>query len=194
MHLREDKLKSRYQDLSLSSAPRGFRGRSGIVVLLWQFIQPTFFGLSPQPAYRWRRAILKMFGAKVGIGVRIRPTARITYPWKVALGNYCWIGDNAELYSLDTITVGANSVISQRSYLCTGTHDYKDITFPLIMKPIVIESEAWIAADSFVAPGVTIGQGSIVAARSTVLHDVGRGLIVAGSPAITKKSRTERSD
>ncbi|TYO61222.1 colanic acid biosynthesis acetyltransferase WcaF [Bradyrhizobium hipponense] len=178
-----------FQDLSRSKAPPGFRGRSGATVILWQTVQLTLFNLSPQPAYAWRRFLLRLFGAEVGEGVLVRPSARITYPWKVKLGHHCWIGDNAELYSLGEITIGDNAVVSQRSYLCAATHDYRDIAFRLVDRPIIIEREAWIAADCFIAPGVTIGMGSIVGARSTVLQSVEAGMIVAGYPAEFKGYR-----
>jgi len=178
-----------YQDLSRFAVPPGFRGRSGIVVLLWQVVQDSLFRLSPQPLYRWRRFLLRLFGAKVGKGVLIRPTARVTYPWKVVFGDHCWIGDDTEIYSLGQITIGANAVVSQRSYLCAGSHDPSDITFPLITAPIVVEPEAWIATGCFVAPGVTIGFGAIVAAQSTVLADVPAGTVVAGAPARVRKQR-----
>ncbi|MDA9405942.1 WcaF family extracellular polysaccharide biosynthesis acetyltransferase [Bradyrhizobium sp. CCBAU 45384] len=181
----------RFQDLSRSKVPPGFRGRSGMTVLLWQVVQQTLFAWSPQPAYGWRRWLLRIFGAEVGQGVLVRPTARVTYPWKVKLGNHCWIGDHAELYSLGPIAVGESAVVSQRSYLCAATHDYKNINFPLIAKQVVIEREAWVAADCFVAPGVTIGKGAIVGARSTVLRDVEARSIVAGNPAIKKGFRLD---
>lgn len=172
-----------FQDLSRFATPPGFRGRSGITVLIWQVVQQTLFAWSPQPAYGWRRWLLRMFGARVGRGVLVRPTARITYPWKVELRDYCWIGDQAEIYSLGPISIGENAVVSQRSYLCAATHDYNDITFPLVANQIVVEREAWIATDCFIAPGVTIGAGTIVGARSTVLKSVAAASIVAGHPA-----------
>lgn len=126
--------------------------------------------------------LLRLFGAKVGKGVLIRPTVRVTYPWKVRLGDHCWIGDNAELYSLGPITIGQHAVVSQRSYVCAASHDYNDISFPLVAKAVAIDREAWVAADCFIAPGVTIGAGAIVGARSTVLKDVLPSAIMAGSP------------
>lgn len=185
-------LNNKYQDLSRFSVSPGFRGRSGLVVMLWQVVQATAFGLSPQPCYVWRRWILRLFGAKVGSGVLVRPTARITYPWKVVLGCHVWIGDHAELYSLGSIEIGSHAVVSQKCYLCTGSHDANDIAFPLTIKPITIEPEAWIAADCFVSPGVTIGCGAIVAARSTVLADVPAGMVVAGSPATVRRQRLSK--
>jgi putative colanic acid biosynthesis acetyltransferase WcaF len=179
----------RYQNLALSRVPPGFRGRSGPVVLLWQFVQATIFAWSPQPAYAWRRMLLRLFGAQVGKGVIIRQTARVTYPWKVVFGEHCWVGDHAEIYSLSPITIGRHAVVSQKSYLCGATHDHHDLTFPLVGGPIVIGDEAWVAADCFVAPGVTIGRGSIIGARSTVLRDVPDAVIAAGYPAEVKASR-----
>ncbi len=179
----------RYQDLAKFKVQPDFRGRSNLVVLLWQFVQATLFAWSPQPAYGWRRWLLRLFGATVGRGVIIRQTARVTYPWKVSFGDHSWVGDHAEIYSLSEITIGRNAVVSQKSYLCAGTHDHGDLSFPLVGRPIVVGDEAWIATDCFIAPGVTIGRGSIVAARSTVLHDVPSAVVVAGYPASVKRQR-----
>ncbi|MEQ4484285.1 putative colanic acid biosynthesis acetyltransferase [Cohnella silvisoli] len=169
------------------------RGRSGITVLLWWFVQGTLFRFSLQPMYRWRGWLLKLFGADIGKGVKIRPTAKITYPWKVKVGEHTWIGDNAELYSLDAITIGHHCVVSQNSYLCTGSHQADDPTFSLVVKPIRIEDGAWIASDVFVYPGVTIGPMAVVAARSTVLHDIPANEVQAGTPAKYVKQRFEAS-
>jgi putative colanic acid biosynthesis acetyltransferase WcaF len=184
-----DTIAPRYQDPARMTVPPGFRGHSGAVVLLWQFVQATLFAWSPQPAYAWRRWLLRLFGAKVGKRVIVRQTVRITYPWKVSFGDHCMVGDHVEIYSLAQISIGHDAVVSQRSDLCAGTHDYLDVTFPLVGRPIVIEDQAWVATDCFVAPGVTVGRGAIVAARSTVLSDVSAGVIVAGSPATFRKLR-----
>lgn len=178
-----------YQDLSRFSVAPDFRGRPGLVVLLWQIVQATLFGLSPQPFYGWRRWLLRLFGARVGRGVLLRPTARVTYPWKVTLGDQCWIGDHAELYSLGPISIGANAVVSQRSYVCAGSHDPTDIRFPLVARAVTIEDEAWIATGCFIAPGVTIGRGAIIAACSSVIRDIPAGVVAAGSPATVRKIR-----
>src|SRR4051812_46747933 len=111
------------QDLSEFRLPEHFRGRPAWLVQLWWLVQSTLFGLSPQFMYGWRRFLLRLFGARIGDKVLVRPTARITYPWKVSIGNHSWIGDEAILYSLGEIEIGANVVISQRSYICTGSHD-----------------------------------------------------------------------
>lgn len=172
-----------YIDLSKFKVEEDFRGRSAFVVQLWWLVQSLLINASPQFMYGWRRFWWRIFGAKVGKNVLIRPTAKVTYPWKVTVGDHSWIGDCVELYSLGSIEIGSNSVISQHSYLCAGTHDYRKIDFPLIAKPIRIEDGAWVAAGCFIAPGVVVGRGAIVAARSVVLDDVAPATICAGHPA-----------
>ncbi|SDT59516.1 putative colanic acid biosynthesis acetyltransferase [Bradyrhizobium canariense] len=180
-----------FQDLEQFRVPPGFRGRSAPIVLLWQLVQSTLFGLSPQPFYAWRRALLRLFGAKIGRKVLLRPTARITFPWKVQIGDFSWIGDHVELYSLEKISIGCHSVVSQRSYLCTGSHDMDDITFAYLTAPITIGDQVWIASDVFVAPGVTIGRGAVVGTRSTVFSDVAAEFVAFGQPAQAKRRRRD---
>jgi putative colanic acid biosynthesis acetyltransferase WcaF len=174
---------NRYQDLSRFRLPEGFRGRPAWFVQLWWLFEALLVRPSPQALYSWRRFAWRLFGAEVGRKVLIRPGARVTFPWKVAIGDYCWIGDNATLYSVAQITIGEHSVVSQESYLCAGTHDHCDRSFPLVPSPITVEPECWIAARAFVGPGVTIGRGAVVGACSVLLTDVPPATIVAGNPA-----------
>lgn len=119
------------QDLSGFSVPKGFRGGNAIKVQLWWAVQATIFAWSPQVLYRWRAFLLRLFGAKIGKNVVIRPSVKITYPWKLTLGDYAWVGDEVNLYTLGEITIGAHSVISQKSYLCTGSHDHASQHFTI---------------------------------------------------------------
>ncbi|MNR82135.1 Maltose O-acetyltransferase [compost metagenome] len=182
------------QDLSKFSIPSGFRGRPGWFVQLWWIVQTSLFALSPQFMYGWRRFLLRAFGAKIGKKVIIRPTARITYPWKVSIGDYSWVGDDVVLYSLGDIIIGSNTVISQRSYICTGSHDYNTLAFNIFSKPIVIEDQAWIATDVFVSPGVRIHEGAVVGARSSVFSDIPARTIYIGSPARFKSNRATKCE
>ncbi len=182
----------RYQDLSQFRLPPGFRGRSAVTVQLWLIVQATLFRWSPRILYPWRRFLLRLFGAKVGVGVLVRPSAEITYPWKVSLGDYCWVGDGTRLYSLGAIRIGPHSVISQHAHLCTGGHDPERVGFDIFSRPIVVGAECWIATEVYVAPGITIGDGSVVGARSSVFHDLPAGMICHGSPA--RPIRARRSD
>ena len=177
------------QDLSLYKTPDDFRGKSAISVQLWWFVYALFFRTSPQVLYGWRRFLLRTFGAQIGKKVIIRSTAQITYPWKVKIGDYSWIGDDVVLYSLGDIIIGTNSVVSQKSYICTGTHDYTKEDFPILAKKIVIGDECWLATDVFVSPGVIINNGVVVGARSTVINDLDSNSVYVGSPVRFIKKR-----
>jgi putative colanic acid biosynthesis acetyltransferase WcaF len=179
------------QDLKAFRLPPNFRGRSGLIVQLWWLVQATLFRASPQVMYGFRRWLLRQFGAQIGKGVRIRPSVTIPYPWKLQIGDYSWIGDHAVLYTFANITIGQNVVISQKSYLCAGTHDYRSASFDIQAFPIVIEDEAWLAADVFVAPGVTVGKGAVVGSRSSVFGDLPQMMVCLGSPARAVRARLE---
>jgi putative colanic acid biosynthesis acetyltransferase WcaF len=186
-----------FQDLSCFRLPTGSRGRPAWFVQLWWLFDALFVRSTPQALYSWRRFVWRLFGAKVGRNVLIRPGVRVTFPWKVVIDDYCWIGDNATLYSVGTITIGEHSVISQEAYLCAGTHDHCDILFPLVASPITVEPECWIAARAFVGPGVRVGRGAVVGACSVILSDVPPAMVVAGVPAQTvgiRKVRNIQSD
>jgi putative colanic acid biosynthesis acetyltransferase WcaF len=178
-----------YQQLDKFTMPANFRGRNVFIVQLWWIIQGTLFVLSPQFAYKWRNWLLRVFGAKIGVGVIIRPTAKITYPWKLTIGDYSWIGDYVELYTLGKITIGNNAVISQKCYLCTGSHDYRSEAFDIYAEEIIIGDEAWVATDVFIAPGVTISKGALIGSRSSVFQDMPEGMICVGYPAKPVKKR-----
>lgn len=179
------------QNLKDYTTPKDFRGKSKLAVQLWWFIQATLFSLSPQFAYGWRRFLLRSFGARIGKHVIVRPSARITYPWKLIIGDYSWIGDDVILYTLGEIEIGSNAVVSQRSYLCAGTHDYTASDFRIYAEKITIGSKCWLATDVYVAPGVTIGDQTVVGARSSVFKDLPENMICIGNPAKPIKPRTE---
>ena len=157
--------------------------------VLWMFAQLLLFRASFHNWYAWRRFVLRSFGATIGPRVRVRPTAQIELPWNLDLGEGVIIGDHAILYALGKIKVGPFTVISQYSHLCAGTHDHTRRSFPLICHPITIGREAWVAADSFVGPNVTIGDRSVIGARSSVFSDIPPDVIAAGTPARVLKPR-----
>lgn len=123
----------------------------------------------------------------------IRPSASVTYPWKLSIGDYSWVGDEVVLYTLGNITLGSHTVVSQRSYLCAGSHKIEDFQFTITNQPIEIGDQCWIASDVFVCPGVKIGDGAVVGARSTVTGDLPSGFIAYGSPAKAVKPRVSNS-
>jgi putative colanic acid biosynthesis acetyltransferase WcaF len=165
------------------------RGKPGWFVLLWWLVQGVCFPLTPHNLHIVRCWLLRLFGAKIGVGVSIRPTARFTYPWKIAIGDYSWIGDDVVLYSLDLIEIGSQCVISQKSYLCTGTHDLQDPSFKLVTAPIKIGNGAWIAADCFIAPGIAIGANAVIGARSSVFASIPALQVAWGSPCRCRYER-----
>ena len=156
------------------------REQSGRV--LWTLIWPLF-RLSPRPLWAWRRLLLRLFGARVGLDVHIYPTVRITIPWNLQLEDYCAIGDRVILFALGPIHIGARTAISQGSHLCAGSHNWRDPAMPLTKPPISIGADVWICADAFIGPGVTVGHRAIVGARAVAMTDVAAETIVAGNPA-----------
>ncbi|MEO1126833.1 MAG: hormogonium polysaccharide biosynthesis acetyltransferase HpsU [Cyanobacteria bacterium J06639_16] len=165
-------------------------GRPRWVILLWWLVQAIAFPLTLHAHHAPRRALLKLFGAKVGKGVIIRSTARFTYPWNVEIGDYSWVGDDVVFYSLDKIRIGCHCVISQETYLCTGSHDASDPAFGLVTGPITIENGVWIATDCFIGLDVRIGANALVGARSSVFNDLPPLQICLGSPCRPKRLRT----
>jgi putative colanic acid biosynthesis acetyltransferase WcaF len=128
-------------------------------------------------------AVLRLFGAKVGTGVVIRSRVNITFPWNVTIGNNVWIGDEVLVLSLASVSISSNCCISQRAFLCTGSHDHRKSSFDLITLPIRIEEGCWIGAQVFVGPGVNVKQGTTCAAGAVVVKDCGPNCVVGGNPA-----------
>ncbi|WP_439882590.1 WcaF family extracellular polysaccharide biosynthesis acetyltransferase [Pontibacter sp. MBLB2868] len=178
-----------YNQDTYLGASFSLRNRLGRV--LWGVIVLLFFRYSPKPAHAWRTFLLRAFGAKVGRGVHIYPRAKIWAPWNLILRDECGVANSAILYSQDIIEIGRRAVISQGAHLCAGTHDYTKSGFPLITMPIRIGDNAWIAAESFIHPGVTIGEGCVIGARSVVTKDMPEWMVCAGHPCKPIKKRFE---
>lgn len=178
-----------YQNLKTFTVPQDFRGKSKVMVQLWWLTEKTLFAWSPQFLYSWRRFLLRLFGAKIGKGVLLRPTVRVTYPWKVSIGDYTWLGEDCVIYSLGNITIGSHVAIAHGVYFNTGLHNYKNESFDIGSKPVVIEDQSWITNDVYIAPGVTIGKGCLIGARSSVFKSMPEGYVCYGNPAIAIKKR-----
>ena len=167
----------------------------GEVVLrgVWALVQATFFRWSPRPFHGFRARLLVLFGAKIAAPgqVVIFPTARITFPWKLSLAPRAMVGPNVTLYNLATISLQRGANLSQNCHLCAGTHDFTRWDMPLVPLPIVIGENAWLGADVFVGPGVTVGELCVVGARSVVVHDLPARKICVGTPCRPIKDRPE---
>ena len=177
-------------DISTNTVPKNYsRGRTAFLCLVWLIVQSTIFDIFPRPFHGWRCLLLRLFGAKIGRSVKIRPGVRIEFPWRLTIGDYSAIGDNVWLYNLAPIIIGKHSVISQYAKLVTGSHDPHSCRFELLVKPIIIGNYAWIGANSFVFPGVTIEEGALLGACSAACKDIPSWTICAGNPATFIKKR-----
>ena len=171
----------------LSRSPYSTREKVGR--LLWAVVQATLFRPSFHSWYGWRRALLAAFGARLDPVVRIRRTVRIECPWNLSVGHDSAIGDGVTLYCLGSVSIGARVTVSQGAHLCAGTHDYTKRSMPLVRPPIAIGDDAWICAESFVGPRVTVGAGAILGARAVAMGSLDPWTIYAGNPAIAIRPR-----
>jgi putative colanic acid biosynthesis acetyltransferase WcaF len=158
-------------------------GRNRAVQALWFLIGLPLLRCSLIPFSAFRVQILRIFGARVGRGVVIKPGVRIKYPWRLCIGEFSWVGEDAWVDNLASVTIGDNVCISQDAYLCTGSHDWSDPAFGLMIKPIVLTDGCWVGARATICLGVTLNPCAIAAAGSVVTHDVGAYEIHSGNPA-----------
>ncbi len=152
------------------------------------------FRLSPRPCFGWRRFVLRCFGAKIGAHVNTYGSTRIYFPWNLSVGDWSALGENALIYNLGSVTIGQRVTISHGAHLCAGTHDYKRADLPLLKPPITVADQAWICADAFIGPGVTVAEGAIIGARAVAMKDVPAWTIVGGNPAKPLGKRELQSD
>lgn len=158
---------------------------------LWAAVERTLFRFSPPRAFRWRAALLRLLGATIANNTRINRTCSVVHPWLLEVGEWSSIGPRASVYNLGRITIGRHTSISQDVTLCAGTHDHRQPGLPLVRSPITIGDGAWVAAQAFVGPGVTVGRNAVVAARAVVVKDVPPDVVVGGNPARVIKRRLD---
>jgi putative colanic acid biosynthesis acetyltransferase WcaF len=176
-------------DLSTYSSARFDRGASKFCETAWLICSLFLFRLCPFSLSYFKCSLLRVFGARIGRGVVIKPQVKITFPWKLTIGDHVWLGEECWLLNLECITIGKNVCISQRALLCTGNHNYKNSTFDLIVQPITVEDGAWIGAAAWVGPGVTVGSHAVLAAGSVAGSDLESHGIYRGNPAVFVKRR-----
>lgn len=155
----------------------------------WVLFRPFYF----RQLKGYRALLLKLFGARIGNSANIYASVRIWAPWNLELGDFSTLGPDVDCYNQGKIVIGSNTIISQKSYLCASSHDYEISNFPLILKSITIADQVWVAADAFIGPGVTIGEGAVVGARSAVFKDVAPWTVIGGNPAKKIKDRIIQS-
>jgi putative colanic acid biosynthesis acetyltransferase WcaF len=147
------------------------------------------FRCSPRPCFGFRRWLLRLFGASVGRQVHVYPSTHIYFPWNLDIGDWSSIGEWALVYNLGKVTIGARATLSQRVHVCAGTHDYTTAAMILLKPSVRVGDAAWICADAFIGPGVSVGEGAVVGARGVVVKDVPAWVVVAGNPARVIKQR-----
>ncbi|MFT5716078.1 MAG: putative colanic acid biosynthesis acetyltransferase WcaF [Oleiphilaceae bacterium] len=177
------------QDLSQFNNISFSRGSSVIKELIWRLTQWFFFRIDFITAYAFKSKILRFFGAKIERNITWKPLAKVTFPWKLSIGENSWIGEEVWMLNLAPINLGKNVCISQRAFLCTGSHHWSKRSFDLIVKPITIENGVWICANVFVGAGVTIGENTLVTAGSVVNKDLPPNMICSGNPCVPIKPR-----
>jgi putative colanic acid biosynthesis acetyltransferase WcaF len=166
-----------------------FSLKNRLARVIWGITYFILFKYSPKPLHSWRSFVLRCFGAKIGKGVHVYPKVIIWAPWNIEIGDETGIANGVMLYSQGKILIGNRVVISQGTHLCTGTHDYTKMGFPLYTRPIKIGSYAWLAAEVFVHPGVEINKGCVIGARSVVTKDTPKWMVCAGNPCLAIKER-----
>jgi putative colanic acid biosynthesis acetyltransferase WcaF len=188
-----DQMRSRVRnDAFLPS--RGFdRGASQFVFASWYLFKCVFF-LSPVP---WppllRNRLLRLFGAKIGKAVYLKPRVNIQFPWKLSIGDHTWIGEQVDIYNFEPVSIGSNCCLSQRTFFCAANHDYSDPAMSYRNAPIILEDGVWIGACCFVGPGVTLGFDCVVTAGSVVTKSLPPEMVCVGNPCVPIKSRWTKS-
>ena len=157
--------------------------------LFWSVTWVFLFRLSPVPLHAWRVLLLRCWGAVIGQSCHIYPDVVIWAPWQLSMGDFSCLGRHVNCYNMGLVEIADRVVISQGVHLCTGSHDYESQNFQLYVKPIRIDSDAWVCTESFLAPGVTIGQGTVIGARSVVTRDQAAWMVCAGNPCKPIKAR-----
>lgn len=174
-------------------SPHSMHNRVGRV--LWSMVWLLLFRPSPRPFHAWRCWLLRVFGASIQQGAHPYPSARIWAPWNLTMGEGSCLGDHVDCYAVDRVILEPHATVSQYAFLCTASHDYTVSDMPVISSPIRIGRRAWVAADVFVGPGVTIGEGAVVGARTSVFRNIDPWTVVGGNPArIIKKYELQQEE
>jgi len=164
--------------------------KNQIVRFIWTIVWTIFAHPIPRSLLSgWKRFLLCRFGANMHKKAVVYSTAKVYMPWNLEMDEYACLASDVDCYNAATIKIGAHSTISQKSYLCSASHDITKSDIPLITKPIIIEDQVWVGADSFIGMGVTIGQGAVIGARAAVFKDVEPWTVVGGNPAKFIKKR-----
>ncbi|HWU03897.1 MAG TPA: DapH/DapD/GlmU-related protein [Novosphingobium sp.] len=157
--------------------------------VVWAMAWLLLARFTPPPLHRWRRLVLIAFGAKVAPSARVHASVSIWHPAHLELGENCLIGPGVRLYNQGHIRIGARTVISQRAHICASSHNIRDPHFQLVLRPVTIGAQCWVAAEAFIGPGVTVGDRAVVAARAALFRNAEADGVYSGNPAQFLKAR-----
>ncbi len=164
-------------------------GKNRLVRMAWYCVNATLINTYHLPSSSFKKFWLRLFGAKIGKGVVIKPKVNIKYPWKLAIGDYTWIGEKVWIDNLEQVAIGKNCCLSQEAMILCGNHNFKKSSFDLIAKPVTLKDGAWLGAKSVACPGVTIEKNAILSVGSIATTDLQENSIYQGNPAIKIKER-----
>ncbi|KIA95122.1 acyl transferase [Pedobacter kyungheensis] len=167
-------------------------GAGKLKQFLWYFTDILFFKSRMMPFSSVLVALLRLFGAKIGNEVRIKPGIHIKYPWKLEIDNYSWLAD-CYIENLDRVIIGENCCISQQAVLITGNHNFSSTNFDLMVAPIILETGAWVGASAKVCPGITLHSHAVLSMGSVATKDLSAFSIYQGNPAVKIKDRIFKS-
>jgi putative colanic acid biosynthesis acetyltransferase WcaF len=170
------------------------KGRSLPVRILWHFVGFALVRSASLPISAVKAALLRLFGARIGKGVYIKPGLRVKFPWYLSVGDHCWLGEDVWIDNLAAVTIGSHVCVSQGAYLCTGNHDWKTQNMKLFRKPITLKDGSWIGAKAVLCPGVVVGREAIVTVGSVVTRNVPGQQIWTGNPARFARHRDPLAD
>ena len=157
--------------------------------VVWMATWLVLARFTPPPLHAWRRLVLRAFGAQIGRGTRVHGSANVWLPANLTLGDNVLIGPGVRLYNQGRISIGARTIISQRAHICASTHDLRDPLFQLVLRPVTIGAQCWVAAEAFVGPGVTMDDRAVLGARGALFSNAAADGVYAGNPAVFVKQR-----
>jgi putative colanic acid biosynthesis acetyltransferase WcaF len=179
-------------DLSKPDNSSLVRGRPWLIEALWHFCGAPLVRSELLPLSGLKCAILRAFGARIGVGVYIKPRVRVKFPWYLTVGDHSWLGEGLWIDNLVEVNIGSHVCVSQEVYLCTGNHDWSHPNMKLFRSPIILKDGCWVAARSMVCPGVTVGECAVLVGGSVACKDVPDHEIYGGNPATHLRMRRVR--
>jgi putative colanic acid biosynthesis acetyltransferase WcaF len=172
------------------SCPSSHSTANKLARALWGVVWLFLFRPSPEIVHGWRRGLLRLFGARIGANVKVMPSVQCWAPWNLSVGDHTSISHGADLYAVDKIVVGSHVTISQRAFICTASHNIDHLNMPLVTAPVKIFDGAWICAEAYVHPGVTVGVDAVVGVRACAFKNVEPLQVVGGNPARVIRMRS----